>query len=102
VELPRAVRRPMLVEGAGEPAIWLAEAVVVVIPPRATRASRTGWPAAPGGPDLAVVPLSASRHGWALSVADADDRGDTWSRALTVRALRCQEAPALAIPASFG
>jgi hypothetical protein len=102
VDLPRQARRPVLVEGAGEPALWLAEAVVVVVPSQGGPCVSHWMAHRAGGPDLAVVPVSPSRRGWALSAADVDDRGDARSRALTVRALRCEDAPGPSIPASFG
>jgi hypothetical protein len=101
VELPRSLRRPVLVNGVEKPILVRAEAVVVVVPPQGQPCVSEWVARGAGHSEIAVIPLATPSRAWWLSAADVSGVGGVRSRDLTVRALRCEEAPGLTIPASF-
>jgi hypothetical protein len=102
VELPRAVRRPVLVEGGDKPLLVRAEAVMVVVPPQG-QPCVSEWIARGGeGSELAIIPVATPQRAWSISATPTDWKEGGKSRDMTVRPLRCEEAAGLSIPASFG
>jgi hypothetical protein len=101
VELPRALRRPVLVEGGDKPALMRVEAVVVMVPVEGPACVSEWLARGATGSEIAVIPLAPTSRAWSLSGTDAKWEAGVRSRKLSVRALRCEEAAGLAIPASF-
>jgi hypothetical protein len=98
VGLPRAARRPVLVDGDA-PALLRADAALVVVPPQGAPCV-SAW-IAHGKDRGAIVPVAAPARAVSAAIA-VPPKPAAQEPVLTLRGLRCEEAPGLAIPASFG
>jgi hypothetical protein len=88
--LPPAARRPLLVDGHGPQALELVEAAMVIVPPRGKPCVSAWLVGNWQGPRL-VVPVAAPSRSWSMYTEEG---------LAVLSALRCEEAPGLAIPAS--
>ena len=102
VTLPRAARRPVLVEGGDKPALLHADAIVVVVPPQGAPCVSAWLAHGKTSDEGAIIPVAAPAQ--SVSATLGSQRGyssEGGVKDLSLRALRCEEAPGLAIPASF-
>jgi hypothetical protein len=100
--LPRAARHATLVEGGPQPILVRVEEAVIVVPPQGQPCVSEWIGVHPGDEtELALIPVADPKRSWSVTASDTQWQEGLHSRKLTVRALRCEESPGLAIPASF-
>jgi hypothetical protein len=100
--LPRAARHAALVEGGPQPILVRVEEAVIVVPPRG-QPCVSDWIGERQGDEteLAIIPVADPKRSWSVTASETQWQEGLHSRKLTVRALRCEASPGMAIPASF-